>query len=507
MEYHILDQLKQTPLSLFDLSSYINLGEEKIVKCDDKRYAIQRYQGEHKDEYTVMEVDKNGVKNGLAQLFDNGIIQLSWRMVAGKRDGSLTVYENGIVNRSIDWNSIGKELTREVLNDESGNRVLIEKNWTTGIITYKGCYNHETLNREGYGVEYDESSGVEKYCGYYRENALFHIKQSFIKKSSLQSRLRVFELSKGKNEKNKKENDENVENEMIMIEFGGDEKEDNNKNVLNRRPIYMGGYRFDKKRNEYLRNGIGYELNELSGICDNIGEWDDNGLKKEGVGCKLYGGWYGEGESDKSIRLSEIDEEERKRREEEEKEKAYWNEERPVCSSLNLSQIRGIEEFVIGNNSMNGLNGNLSEMKLELIDFPRLKRIEIGSNSFQNVRGFILTNLLNLMEIKIGVECFRINNEWVSWGEGIERSDGIFRLTNCPNLSQIELGDNSFCDFKYFDISALNSLQSIDFGKECFMYSAFCLKGEYCFILYLFIEFFHSFILRIFILLYIDILC
>jgi len=414
----------------------------------------------------------------------------------------ISLMKNGYENEEL--------YVREVLNDESGKRLLIERNVNNNVIVYKGEYNHNNLVKEGYGVEYDDESGMEKYYGYFQNDRLIHIRQSFIKSKS----------------KNKKENDDdNGDNEMIMIEFGGDEKEDNNKNVLNRRPIYMGGYRFDKKRNEYLRNGVGYELNELSGICDNIGEWDDNGLKKEGVGCKLYGGWYGEGESDKSIRFSEIDEEEkkrkeeeeerkrkeeeeeRKRKEEEEEERKRMNEIVPICSSLNLSQIRGIEEFVIGNNSMNGSNGNLSEMKLELIDFPRLKRIEIGSNSFQNVRGFILTNLLNLMEIKIGVECFRIKNEWVGWGEGLERSDGIFRLTNCPNLSQIELGDNSFCDFKYFDISALNSLQSIDFGKNCFWFSAFCLKGEFCFMFYVFIEFFHSFILCISILLYIDIFC
>ena len=127
---------------------------------------------------------------------------------------------------------------------------------------------------------------------------------------------------------------------------------------------------------------------------------------------------------------------------------------------------------------MNGRSGNISELKLELTDFPRLKRIEIGSNSFHNVRGFVLKDLLNLYEITVGVECFRIKNGWVGNGNGLERTDGIFKISNCPALSTVKLGDNSFCDFKYFDISKLNSLQSIDFGKECFWFSDFCLKGE-----------------------------
>ena len=70
-------------------------------------------------------------------------------MVDGKREGGLTVYENGIVNRSITWDSFGKDVTREVVNDECGNRLLIERNWKSGIITYKGDYNHVALDREG----------------------------------------------------------------------------------------------------------------------------------------------------------------------------------------------------------------------------------------------------------------------------------------------------------------------------------------------------------------------
>ena len=83
---------------------------------------------------------------------------------------------------------------------------------------------------------------------------------------------------------------------------------------------------------------------------------------------------------------------------------------------------------------MNGNNLNISETKLELTGFSRLKRISIGSNSFQNVRGFILDDLLNLTEVKIGEECFRINRIWNST---YERTDGIFRITNCSNLSKI----------------------------------------------------------------------
>ena len=73
--------------------------------------------------------------------------------------------------------------------------------------------------------------------------------------------------------------------------------------------------------------------------------------------------------------------------------------------------------------------------------------------------------------VKIGKECFRIGEE--------ERDDGVCRITNCPNLCQLEIGYKSFEDFKSFELSNLNSLQSIRFGDGCFGYADFSLKGEW----------------------------
>ena len=114
--------------------------------------------------------------------------------------------------------------------------------------------------------------------------------------------------------------------------------------------------------------------------------------------------------------------------------------------------------------------GNL----LQTIDFPNtlhnLKSITIGNACFKNVREFVVDGLESLESVKIGVECFRI-------GDG-ERNDGICRITNCPNLRQLEIGDGSFIDFKSFEISNLNSIQSIKFGNGCLQYADYSLKGE-----------------------------
>ena len=101
----------------------------------------------------------------------------------------------------------------------------------------------------------------------------------------------------------------------------------------------------------------------------------------------------------------------------------------------------------------------------------RLKRIEIGPKCFKHVRKCVLNGLEKLESVKIGWECFRISD--------YERDDGICRITNCPNLTQLEIGRAGFRDFHQIELSNVNSLQSIQFGKDSFIYTENCiLKGE-----------------------------
>ena len=112
------------------------------------------------------------------------------------------------------------------------------------------------------------------------------------------------------------------------------------------------------------------------------------------------------------------------------------------------------KKLVLGNNS-----------------FHQLKSITIGNDCFQHVREFVIDGLESLESVIIGEKCFRIDDE--------ERDDGVCRITNCPNLRQLEIGNYSFVDFKSFELSNLNSIQSIKFGDKCFQYAEdFSLKGE-----------------------------
>ena len=111
-------------------------------------------------------------------------------------------------------------------------------------------------------------------------------------------------------------------------------------------------------------------------------------------------------------------------------------------------------EFILSNNS-----------------FPQLKSLTIGHSCFQHVRKFVLDGLTGLESVKIGEYCFRISDD--------ERNDGVCRITNCPNLRQLKIGNDSFADFKSFELSNLNSLQTIKFGCSCFKYANLSLKGEW----------------------------
>ena len=89
-----------------------------------------------------------------------------------------------------------------------------------------------------------------------------------------------------------------------------------------------------------------------------------------------------------------------------------------------------------------------------------LKRIVIGESCYRRVREFELDVLSELESVKIGQQSFRISDD--------ERNDGSYRIVNCPKLKSIEIGQNSFNDYRSFELNNLPSLQSIDIRERCF---------------------------------------
>ena len=106
-----------------------------------------------------------------------------------------------------------------------------------------------------------------------------------------------------------------------------------------------------------------------------------------------------------------------------------------------------------------GDNSFANFQSFELSNLNSIPSIKFGNNCFKNVREFVLDGLESLKSVKIGISCFRIDDK--------ERDDGICRIMNCPNLTQLEIGDHGFKDFQSFELSNLNSIQSIKYGNDC----------------------------------------
>jgi len=100
-----------------------------------------------------------------------------------------------------------------------------------------------------------------------------------------------------------------------------------------------------------------------------------------------------------------------------------------------------------------------------------LKWIVIGDDCFGKVRVFELNGLDELESVEIGEESFSISRY-------DERTDGSYRIVDCPKLKSIQIGDWSFYDYHSFELSNLPSLQSIDMGEYCFYWTpSFSLTG------------------------------
>ena len=108
----LVDSYIITPADIL-LRDYLPDCHPTPFSRNGKQYEIERYQGDHASEYCVYEMN-NGIRNGTAQLFDDGVLKLKWNMKNGVRDGSYVLFDKGIVVREGKWNDLGKEEERMI---------------------------------------------------------------------------------------------------------------------------------------------------------------------------------------------------------------------------------------------------------------------------------------------------------------------------------------------------------------------------------------------------------
>ena len=119
-----------------------------------------------------------------------------------------------------------------------------------------------------------------------------------------------------------------------------------------------------------------------------------------------------------------------------------------------------------------------------MIDFPSLKTLTIGNESFKQVTSFTINTLPSLESIEIGNNCFKSiasNVALYNFPELISLKIGrssfydgmndlpinkIFQVQNNSKLLSIEIGEYSFSTFgSTFSISSLPSLQNLTIGS------------------------------------------
>ena len=428
------------------------------TRIDGVEYEIQTYQGKHSHEYLLSET-KDGKVEGRCQLFRHGILSLAWTVKNGKREGEITEYFDGKALYRENWKSIfGEDGNRrmikntkeglimtircptkhgmndeeeidvndeeesDVKDDEKNNDVTNEKE-NDEIVIYQGGYDKE-MNRHGHGIEYDIESGKEKLEGYWEKDKLVRI-------------IREFDVESNQ-----------------MIEYVVND----NLELWNRIPVYVGGYCMID--GTFVRNGIGYLIDENSGTAIRESEWN-NGIEK--IGLDLYEGWYMKGlqESIRSVLKNRKPEE-------------IKNEASDVIG--NTVTIKKSEELIIIDKKVSDLvisSNTCSDIKkLHWNQLNWLRSIVIGDGCFKSVKSFELNGLNRLKSLKIGKNSFSpinydpVNNKFEETVSKLYDSSKSFHILNCESLESIHIGQHSFIDFGgVFELKNLNSLHSLHIGN------------------------------------------
>ena len=398
------------------MDGYVTEQNEKRA-ANGEEVEIVTYQGEHCDEYLVREV-----KSGRCSLFYKGILQLSWKEVGGVKVGGFTVYENGKALRSEDWNQLAGKEHRCIENCKNGLELVIEGD---GVVYRGGFDDVESMKREGRGMEFDEKSGRVLRCGVWKNDELFQIEKE-------------------------------CESEEVMIEYATEEGKEN-VSLLNRHPVYEGGYVFDGEKREVLRHGYGCEIE--GGVAVKEGTWE-RGVLKESVG--LYDGWHVKRKGNEVLKEvhNEVKVEDLR------VEIHNWNEWKNVN--------KRVTELVIPAKCCNEAEWSVFDVS----GLKWLKSIEIGDECFENVKEVKLIGLNQLERVVIGKNSF--TKEKNSNGNDPNRH---FYLKNCERVKELKMGRYSFSDYSVCEIENVPSLEVIEMGvlneeSCCFRYASLELKSE-----------------------------
>lgn len=387
-----------------------------IKEIDGVDYEVTTYQGEHSNEYVLKDP-----KTGICQLYYKGLRQLCWVEEGTKKPGGFITYKQGEVIRCEDWNGIlNKKVFRYIVNEEDKMEMEMEIIEEDNHVTYRGGFDDIlSMKRDGVGIEFDPITERPLRYGVWKDDELFQVFQEF-------------------------------ESEHRMLEY--EVEEEPNADVTKRNLIYDGDYEYDEKEGVFLRNGMGFEIE--NGVAINKGEWD---MGEKISSIPLHDGWLAE---------------------KNEKKPAGWGRKLQVVirSSYEWDDLDDdVTEIVVPSDSCNESDFT----SLDLSRYKRLKSIEIGDDCFQHVKEVNISSLERLKTLTIGKNSFTIEKN--SEDDNTSRE---FHLNNCSALKELRIGRYSFSDYSLCEIKNMDRLEVIEMGDldpehpcNCFANANLELKG------------------------------
>ena len=154
-------------------------------------------------------------------------------------------------------------------------------------------------------------------------------------------------------------------------------------------------------------------------------------------------------------------EEERKKREEERrKREEMMTLAKTTVNVRNMGDLKNascyVGVIVIASNCCND-----SELSvLDLSRFVNLRELKVGDDCFRIVNEVKLIGLNQLKSIVIGKNSFTKENDWIQ-----PDPNSHFYLKNCERLRELKMGHHSFMDYSVCEIENVPSLEVIEMGE------------------------------------------
>ena len=165
-------------------SRYVVRDSEISVLDTGDRKEVFRFYEPHQQEVLTILYEKN-TQNGLVTLDLDPIYQQTYKILNGRRTGQYAIYKFGVCCYMGWWKSNGDIDKQCYIEYTSKASMMVHCDPSTGAILYRGGMGKKPCEYEGFGVQYDLTSGKPLYYGLFHNNRLYRVYQRFLDDESM----------------------------------------------------------------------------------------------------------------------------------------------------------------------------------------------------------------------------------------------------------------------------------------------------------------------------------